>query len=369
MLHILCLFLLSLFPAESKVQISLYREAKTAVVVATVTLENAATVENDKVWKFKVQHLFQAPPNLKSLKLIEIPGRRFLPDDANKQYMVYADMDQGRLDVFHIMSCSKELKQYMEGLLKCSDSSALLRYVFDHLQSADKIVAEDAYVTFKEKTETELYAAKRLYDADRLRSWLQNMNIEAYKTCLYAQLLGYCGTADDVPLIELQLNRRIKDRISMTECLYAIIELKPQRGWELACQMIRPAKDDDTFQQKYAVLLALSQAKTIGRCLPPEKVEREILSEGLKHEDIADLFLEDIRRWKKWEYSSTILPLYKPEANNMTKRSIIRFALQTNDPRSKSFLDQARKDNAERVKDCEEILQLEKDSAKESSGK
>ncbi|HQR09525.1 MAG TPA: hypothetical protein PLN21_22065, partial [Gemmatales bacterium] len=80
-----------------------------------------------------------------------------------------------------------------------------------------------------------------------------------------------------------------------------------------------------------------------------------------KHEDIADLFIDDIRRWKKWEYSNTILSLYKPEANNMTKRSIIRFALQTPNPQSKTFLDQARKDNAERVKDCEEILELEKE--------
>ncbi|HQR06960.1 MAG TPA: hypothetical protein PLN21_09070 [Gemmatales bacterium] len=217
MLHLLWLVLLSLFPTESKVQISLYREAKTAVVVATVTLENAASI--DKVWKFKVQHLFQATQNLQSMKQIEIPARRFIPDDATKQYLVYADMDEGELDVFHIMSCTKELKAYMDGLLKCPDSSSLLSYVFGHLQSPDKIVAYDAYVSFKEKTEAELYAARRLYDADQLRGWLQNKDVEAYETCLYAQFLGYCGTADDVPLIEVQLNRRNKDRISMTECL------------------------------------------------------------------------------------------------------------------------------------------------------
>ena len=84
----------------------------------------------------------------------------------------------------------------------------------------------------------------------------------------------------------------------------------------------------------------------------------------LEQDDIADLAIEDLRKWKRWEMCDKVLGLYGRKGFDVPiiERSILRFALAcpaADCPKAAEFVATMRKRDAEKVKDVEELLQLE----------
>ncbi len=343
-------------------------EARNADFVAIVTLENVTTVETDRELRFTIQKPLKAPKSQESFKKFVIPykdrpGNLTVP---YKDYLIFAGVKQGKISVFRMECCSKEMKKYVDGLLECTDNSALLRYVFPYLESGYKEVALDAYTTFKEQSEDDLYAARTNFDAIKLRTWLSTQSPDFWKYSLYAKLLCYCGDTSDIPLLKQHMDQQASEGNSVSEYLIAIIELNPKEGWELASKWMHKEKGSDSFSKRHAALCALRHCKASGRSQPDDQTIQTLFHDGLKQEDIADMFIDEIRHWKKWDYSRRIFSLYQPETNNMTKRSIVRFALQSPEPRSQTFLALVRQSSPQLIKDSEEILQLEKNAVDQS---
>lgn len=340
-----------------------FREARSADLVAIVTLENATKVETDKELRFTIQKTLKAPKSEESLKKFVIPyeDRPINLTIPHKEYLIFADVKPGKINLFRMEYCSQEMKKYADGLLECADNAALLHYVFPYLESGYTEVALDAYTTFKEQSENDLYAARTSFDPVKLRTWLNTKSPDFWKYSLYTKLLGYCGNASDVPLLKQHLEQQATEGNSVSEYLIAIIELSPNEGWGIASKLIRSIQGEGSFQRRYAVHCAICHVKDSNRALPSAKTLRDILDTGLSQEDFADLSIHFIRRWKMWEYSSKIIALYKSEGSPLVNRSIVLMALQSPEPQCQAFITQLRKNRPELVKNCEESLQLEKE--------
>jgi hypothetical protein len=82
--------------------------------------------------------------------------------------------------------------------------------------------------------------------------------------------------------------------------------------------------------------------------------------------DIADLVIEDLRKWQRWEMASELVGLFGQPSHDVPiiQRSIIKFALTApaDNKVTGEFLKKLRMDatQAERVKDLEQLLELEK---------
>src|SRR5262249_25543519 len=86
-----------------------------------------------------------------------------------------------------------------------------------------------------------------------------------------------------------------------------------------------------------------------------------LLNEG----DLADLVVNDLRLWKRWELTEQVLGCYARDTQSarILRNAILRYALSCPEgPKVKAFLEERRKADPERVKDMEEWLALEGDS-------
>ena len=89
------------------------------------------------------------------------------------------------------------------------------------------------------------------------------------------------------------------------------------------------------------------------------------LAEGvgqlLDQSDIADLAIEDLRKWNRWDYCDQILALAGKKSHDVPiiRRAVLRYALSCPEKKAAAYVDQCRKRDLEMVKDTEELLKLE----------
>jgi hypothetical protein len=81
----------------------------------------------------------------------------------------------------------------------------------------------------------------------------------------------------------------------------------------------------------------------------------------LTHSDIADMAIEDLRRWKTWDLADMVLAVRQSEAGKVSivRRAVLRFALSCPSPAAKALVVQLRKEDKQGVEDAEELLKLE----------
>src|SRR5262249_17836403 len=97
----------------------------------------------------------------------------------------------------------------------------------------------------------------------------------------------------------------------------------------------------------------------------PDVVDKKSLVEGvtllLDQGDVADLAIEDLRKWERWETCERVLALQNLKSHDapIIKRAILRYALSCPQPQAAAFVAAYRKRDPETVKDVEELLKLE----------
>jgi hypothetical protein len=83
---------------------------------------------------------------------------------------------------------------------------------------------------------------------------------------------------------------------------------------------------DASFIETYDAVQALRFAWSYAE----GKVSRERLKMAMRHallrEDMADLIIADVARWKDWESLPLLMRLYDDDLHTSAKRAIIRFA-------------------------------------------
>ncbi len=85
------------------------------------------------------------------------------------------------------------------------------------------------------------------------------------------------------------------------------------------------------------------------------------LSILLDQKDIADIAIEDLRKWRCWDLTDRILALYTRSSHNVPiiRRSICRYAMQCPRAKAAAFVAEVRKKDPQAIADTEEMLQLE----------
>jgi hypothetical protein len=135
--------------------------------------------------------------------------------------------------------------------------------------------------------------------------------------------------------------------------------LQPKMGLDYIQSILKdPAKE---FMLRYAALRALRFFWDSR----PDLIDKKELVQGvyqlLDQSDIADLAIEDLRKWSRWENCDRVLELQNKKSHDIPiiRRAILRFALCCPDKKAMAFVEQARKRDPEMVKDTEELLKLE----------
>jgi hypothetical protein len=348
---------------------TLTSEVGQASMVLYGTLQNAKLEPNggfnEGTTDLVIETVIKDHETLAGKKVITL--NRYVPTDGDtkSKFLVFCDVFKGKVDPYRGMQvkADSDIARYLAGALKIKDRdlNTRLRYFFDYLDDPDVEVSNDAYKEFGNADYKDYRDMAKSLPPDKIAGWLRDPNTPSFRFGLYASMLGHCGKPEHAALLRSLLDdsdKRVSSGLDGILAGYTL--LKPKEGWEYLSGILKdPSKD---FTLRYAALRTVRFFWDSR----PDVVARKDLLDGvcalLEQADIADLAIEDLRKWHQWSEADKILALKDRPSHNVqiVRRSILRFALSCPDnPAAAAYVAELRKKDARLVSDAEELLKLE----------
>lgn len=297
-------------------------------------------------------------------KKITLP--RYLPPEPDYKFLVFCDVYKGQIDPYRgeAVKADSRIAGYLKGALAVKDKPAAtrLKYFFDYLEDKDAAVSGDAYKEFGFADYKDYRSVAAALPPDTIAHWLKDPNTPPSRYGLYASMLGHCGKAEHAKLLRSLLDdpqRRFTS--GMDGMLAGYVLLDPKDGWAYVAGLMKDDKLD--FGLRYASLRAARFFHEFRSDLVPVADLTRAVVALLDQKDIADLAVEDLRKWGQWGVADKVLDLYGRESHNVPiiRRSVLRYALScpAGNKKVDAFLADRRKDSAKLVEEVQEILNLE----------
>ncbi len=353
-------------------QQTLTQEASQADLILYGTLSNSkfdpnATLQGTT--EMAIKTVIKSHPFIDGKKTVTL--NRYLPTDQDKpqSYLVFCSVFQNRLDAYVGMplEANSDVAEYLKGAMDLRDKDATKRltFFFKYLDNSDIALSNDAFQEFALADYKDCRPLAEKLNPDLLCKWLKDANTPPAHLGLYGVLLGHCGKAKHVQsLREILDDPARRTGPGADGMLAGYVMMQPKEGWAYVRDILVDSKNE--FLRRYA---ALRTARFMAD-YRPDVVSKEVvagtLSKMLVHEDIADMVIEDLRKWQCWDLTDDVLALaeLKMHASAIIHRAILRFALQSQSKSNKAaeYVKTQRKIDGETVNEVEELLQLETSS-------
>jgi hypothetical protein len=343
------------------------------VVYGTFTnarLKNGFAGEGES--DFEIEQAIKSHDIIKGVKKFTVPQYKNHP---KIKFVLFCDVYKGRIDAFRADAIAEEseLINYFTGAVKVKDRplSDRLLYCFPYLNSPEFEVSLDAYREFANADYKDYRDMAQKLDPKVLVAWLDDPKTPPYRYGLYSSLLGHCGKGPEHGefLHHLIENMDRHKGSGLDGMMVGYIMIQPKEGWAyLEKDVLANSKSD--FQVRYAALRAI---RFLG-AQRPDLVEKKSLVHGMMESaefaDIADFAIEDLRKWRCWDMTDPILKLASRKSHQVgvIQRAVLRFALQSPTKSAAAYVAEQRKRDPDQVRDTEEILKLEPDTAPSTGG-
>lgn len=341
-----------------------FRQSAAQAGFVILAIAKRSRLEGDNAQtEFVFEQVVRTDPGLGKDRSLWLPG--YIPSDPKKpaRFLIFGNITDGRPDVFRGPPVSgPAVADYLRAAVKIDDRdrTKVLRFSFDHLDSADPDAAADAFLELAKATDGEIAALAPTFAPAKLRKLLKDPLTPADRLGLFAYLLGACGTKDDGDILAAMIRRGDdRDSAALSGLLGGLIELRPQQGWQTLGNILRDPKRP--YSDKLA---ALGTLRFYHACKPAE--HRKPILDGMaavvENGDMADMAVEDLRRWRWWDLTKVVLAQYdKPShAAPLVKRAIVRYAVTCPDPVSVNFIKARRQDSPALLAEVEKSLEFEK---------
>jgi len=309
---------------------------------------------------------------VKGKKTYIIP--RYVPPDAKPyKYMVFFTVGNGDVDPYRGVAVAPDSKlpEYLAGALEVrqKDTVTRMKYFLNYLESDELEISADAYNEFavaeyKEMAEMSSKLSPEMVNL--VRKWLKDPNTRASRFGLYGLILAHCGKADDAKLLrELMDDPERRFSSGLDGMLMGYLLLDKKAGYEYLMSLASDTNSE--FLVKHGAMKTL---RFYWEFRPDVLTRKEILagmSTLMTHADLADMPIDDLRKWHAWEMTSEVLKYANVESHNslpINMRAILKFAIAASlaDPKNTAaveYVAKAREDNPERVKLLEDLLKDE----------
>lgn len=309
-----------------------------------------------------IDHVLKSNAGFGTPKVIVIP--RYLPviGDTPPDFLVFGDITNGRFDVIFGLPATATTAEYLQGLAQLSedDTTRRLGYCFRHLDSPDTTIAADAYLELGKASDADLMHAKAAFDAAKLRHWLTDPQTPVERLGVFSLLLGVCGHSADVEVFQKLLKespRPERIRVNLGGLLAGYILLDSKAGWDQTASLL----SDGT--QPIAGRIAAIGTVRFFQATHAKTSRSAILycyQNVIQQGELADLVIEDLRRWGWWELTPDVIASLSatPNPPPILRRGVVRYALTCPDAPAKAFLMRMRQVDRTLVESVEESLKL-----------
>lgn len=343
-------------------------EVQTVGMVLFGTLKNAKLKPNgdgiEGTTELHVEQVIKDHEIRKGQQVLTL--NRYIPPDKEKnyKYLVYCDVFMGKVDPYRGVAVlpDSRVAAYLAGALKLKDAPVAerLKYFFGWLDDNDPEVSNDAYKEFANADYKDFQPMAAQLPAEKVAGWLKDPATPGFRLGLYASILGHCGKASDAALLKSLLDNADKRLTTGYDgILAAHTMLDKQAGMKRINALLEDSKSD--FLLRYAGLRAIRFFHDYRKDLVSADDAAKSVALLLAQGDIADMAIEDLRRWKRWDMADMVLAVRKSEAGKVSivRRAVLRFALSCPSPEAKVLVAQLRTEDKQGVEDAEELLKLE----------
>ena len=312
-----------------------------------------------------IESVLRKDPAIEGKKVMDL-GRYLPVTDAKNppRYLVFCDVNKDKVDAYRgIPIRSAEGLDYVKKALELDpkDPGGALDFYFKYLEYPDKEIAFDAFLEFVRANDQQIGAASSKLSPEKLRGWLKDPQTPPERLSLYAFLLGGCGADADAAFLEEQLKDDSERTVNAYDgYLGGYIHLRPRDGWNKALAVLSDGR------KPLPIRLAAVRTVRLYHGWQPKDARDDVLkclSGMIAQGELADVAIEDLRRWQMWDLTPDVTALYGKKGFDapIMQRAIVRYALSCKDEATvKQFIADRRRSEPELVKEVEESLQFEK---------
>jgi hypothetical protein len=352
---------------------TLLGEVNQAHLIVYGTMSNAKRDPNEfgkGTTDFDIEVVVKDHEFLKGKKKIVLP--RYVPtDDKSKtKHLLFCEIYKGELDPYRgeAVPSDSKIAEYMKGAIAIRDKDmpTKLKFFFSHFDSPDWAISGDAFQEFSNADYKDVRVAAATMNPDQLLKMLKDPNTSIARYGLVGLLLGHCGNGEKhgKALKEFIDDPKVKQATGLDGLLAGYMLLDAKEGMKYVGGLIKDTKED--FLVRYAALRAMRFFWEYREDVYKKAAIVEAITPLLDQADIVDLAVEDLRKWQQWDLAPKLVGLFDKPSHDIpiVQRSIIKFALAApaDNKVCGDFLTRMKADEkqAERVKDLEQLLELEK---------
>ena len=342
---------------------TLRQSARTAKFVVLGTLSNPRLNGEKGATDLNIEKVAFGEAAIGKTKMITLES--YIPFDPKSppRFLIFGDVNQGKVDVSRgVPVTGAGTVEYLRSAMAIDDGDRLkvLQFCYKHLDSTDADVATDAFIEFAKATDQEIASLAGKLAPDKFRKMLKDP-AHPERHGISAYMLGACGGKDDATLLASMIKGQKTDERgnpALSGLLAGLIELRPAEGWTAVLQTFHDPKRH--FSDRLAAIGTVRFYHTS----KPKEFRKEILQvlcAVLEQGDMADMAIEDLRRWQWWDATKQVLAQYgKPtHAAPLVRRSIVRYALCCPEIEAIEFVKARRLAEPNVVKLVEESLSYE----------
>jgi len=260
---------------------------------------NPAGDEKTAVTDLRVERVLKADPAIEGRRVITLNRYLSFPDPKKPpRYLVFFDVEKGKLDPYWGSPASEDLVKYLQGALKLDPKKPgeVLAYFHRQLASPSKEIAEDAFRELQALSDAVIRLHAGRLSADVIAERLRSEKTPSWGRGLEASLLGHCGTERHATFLRGRIEKglRSEGEVGMYGLLIGYTLLKPSEG---LAQLRRIAADRKLpFTRRYECLKALRYFRDVRKEVWKRADLIRTMALMLEQEDIADLIIEELRR-------------------------------------------------------------------------
>ena len=348
-------------------------EVKQAHLIVFGSMSNARRDPNEfgkGTTDFEIEVVVKDHEFLKGKKTLTLP--RYIPPDpkGKSKHLVFCEIYKGALDPYRGEQVPQDSKiaEYLKGAIDLQSKPVpdRLMYFFQNFDSPDWSISGDAFQEFSAAEYKDVRATAKLMDPDKILKMLKDPNTSMNRYGLLGMLLGHCGKP--VPhgqaLKTFIDDPKVKQASGLDGLLTGYILLDPKAGLGYVAGLIADSKEE--FLVRYAALRCMRFFWEYRSEVVPKEALIGSVMPLIDQADIADLAIEDLRKWERWDLAPKLMGLFEKPTHDVpiVQRSLIKFALSApaTDQSCAELLAKLKADpkQAERVKDLEQLLELEK---------
>jgi hypothetical protein len=319
----------SICSANFRPQQTLRQSARTAEFVVIGTLNNPRMVGQNGLTDFHIEEVVQPNVALGQQKVLTI--QQFVPVDPKNplRFLLFGKFVNGKIEVVASQPIGgRTAIEYLKASLRIDDRDriAVLQFCYKYLDAIEADVANDAFFEFARATDLEIAQLAGKLAPEKLRTLLNDPKTPADRLGIFAYLLGACGTKNDADVLAALINKNDeRSRLALSGLLGGLIELRPEQGWAAVQAVVRDPKRH--YSEKMAAIGTLRFYHASKPQSRPQIVQ--VFSSVVEQGDMADMVIEDLRRWQWWELTTQVLVQYSKPTHSapLVRRSIVRYAL------------------------------------------